>query len=181
MKQQFKQTAQQLGWQGATGIVLLILAGAFQILTLHPLEQEAMFMHGRLDSARAKAKVQARTFTLSDRQKELGVFLGALPAERDVTDILASIAAIAEASGVELKQVEYHLDDKNKPRLEYGLFFPVHGGYANIRQFIFRVLADHPAISLDQINFRRDRINDTALKAEIQLTIFLRPENLGVN
>lgn len=134
-------------------------------------------MHSRLDATRANANAEAQTYNLGDRQKELGVFLDSLPDERDVTDILASIAVVAEASGVELKQAEYHLDNKNKPRVEYGLFFPVQGGYANIRHFVSRMLADHPAIALDQINFQRDRINDSILKAEIRLTLFLRPEN----
>lgn len=177
MKQQIKQVREQLGWQGISGIVMLVIAGAFQVLALQPLEQETMFMHSRLDVTRAKANAGVRTFNLGDRQQELRAFLDSLPTERDVTDILASISVIAEASGVELKQAEYRLDNKNKPRIEYGLFFPVQGGYANIRHFVSRVLADHPAISLDQINFQRDRINDSILKAEIRLTIFLQPDN----
>jgi Tfp pilus assembly protein PilO len=177
VKQQIKQVREQLGWQGMSGIVMLIIAGAFQMLALQPLEQETMFMHSRLDVARDKLNASARTFNLGDRQKELEVFFDSLPDESDVTDILASIAVIAEASGVELKQAEYHLDNKNRPRVEYGLFFPVQGGYANIRHFVSRVLADHPAIALDQINFQRDRINDSILKAEIRLTLFLRPNN----
>ena len=75
---------------------------------------------------------------------------------------------------MQLKQAEYHLDEKSKPRLEYGMYFPVQGGYANIRQFVFRVLADHSAIALDQINFQRDKVNDSILKAEVRLTLFLR-------
>lgn len=176
MKQQIKQVKEQLGWQGISGIVMLVFAGAFQMLELQPLEQETKFMHSRLDVTGVKVNTGQRTFNLDDRQQELGEFLDSLPAGQDVTDILASIAVVAEASGVELKQAEYRLDNKNKPRVEYGLFFPVQGGYANIRHFVSRVLADHPAIALDQINFQRDRINDTILKAEIRFTIFLRPE-----
>lgn len=174
MRKLFNQFREQLGWQGIAGIVLLALAGVFMILTLKPLELEIAFMHNHLDTARSKAAIQTRTFSLGGQQKELGVFFESLPVEQDVTDVLASIYSIAEASGVELKQAEYHLDDKDRPRLEYGMNFPVMGEYGKIRYFVSRVLAEHPVISLDQTNFQRDRINDPVLKAEIRLTLFLR-------
>lgn len=175
MRQHLRQLKEQLGWQGMSGIALLVLTGALHVLALQPLEQETAFMHSRLDAAHSKGNAQSRTFDSGDRQKELGMFFDSLPAEQDVTDILASISEVAEASKVELKQAEYRLDEKNKQRLEYGLFFPVQGGYANIRQFVFRVLADHPAMALDQINFQRDKVNDSILRAEVRLTLFMRP------
>jgi Tfp pilus assembly protein PilO len=175
MRQQLRQLREQLGWQGISGFVLLILASIFHFLALQPVEQEVEYMHNQLDAARVKVDAQSRSFDSGDRQNELDVFFSSLPAEQNVTDILASIFVVAEESGVELKQGEYHLDEQNKPRLEYGLSFPVQGGYANIRHFVFRILADHPAIALNQINFQRDRVNDSALKAEIRLTLFLRP------
>lgn len=174
MRKQLSLLREQLGWQGVSGLVLLALTGALHVLALHPLEQETAFMHSRLDAAHSKANVQSLTFDSADRQKELGTFFDSLPSEQDVTDILVSISAVAEESRIEFKQAEYHVDEKSKPRLEYGLYFPVEGGYANIRHFVFRVLADHPAMALDQVNFRRDRVNDSVLKAEIRFTLFVR-------
>jgi len=175
MKRLFEQLRVQLGWQGVSGIILLVLAGVFFVLALYPLEQEADFMHNRLDGVRSKAAMQTRTFSLGDRQKELGLFFESLPAEEEVTDILAKVYDIAEASGVEFKQAEYHLEEKDNPRMEYKVTFSVQGDYGRVRYFISRVLAEHPAISLDQISFQRDRVNDPVLKAEIRLTLFLRP------
>lgn len=176
MKQQLNQFREQLGWQGMSGIALLALAGAFQILALKPLEQEVAFIRSHLDAARSKTSKQGINLNLGDRQNELGAFFNSLPEEQDVTDILASIHSDAELSGVELKQADYHPDDKNKPRVEYGMVFPVQGEYPNIRFFVLRVLADHPAIALDHIRFQRDKISDPMLKAEIRFTLFLRQD-----
>lgn len=174
MKQQLIQFREQLGWQGMAGIVLLGLVGMFQMLALQPLQQEVAFMRSHLDAARTKTSMQGRTLSLGERQNELGMFFDSLPAEQDVTDTLASIYAIAEASGVSLKQAEYHPDMHNKLWTEYGMDYPVEGEYAQIRYFVARVLADHPAIALDQIDFQRDKISDPVLKAHIRFTLFLQ-------
>lgn len=177
MKQIFRQFREQLGWQGISGIVLLALVGAFQMLVLRPLEQEVIFMRSHLDKTHLKSSMQSRTYSLGNRQKELDVFFDSLPAEQDVTDVLGAIYSVAEASGVVLKQAEYRPESNNKSRVEYGMVFPVQGEYAKIRYFVARVLADHPAIALDQINFQRDKISDPVLKAEIRMTMFLKPSS----
>jgi len=175
MKRRLEQLREQLGWQGVSGVALLILAGAFAVLALDPLEQETDFMHSRLDAAHSKVTMQARTFSLGDRQKELGMFFDSLPAEAEVTDVLANVYSIAEESGLGFKQAEYHLEDKDHPKVEYKITFPVQGDYGRLRYFVSRVLTEYPAICLDQISFQRDRVNDPVLKAEIRLTLFLRP------
>jgi len=40
-------------------------------------------------------------------------------------------------------------------------------------------LACHPYIALDQIDFRREHISDAKLKANVRLTLFLRPVPRG--
>ena len=175
MKRLIEQLGSQLGWQGISGIFLFALAGIFSIVALDPLEREVSFMHNRLDGERSKAAMQSRTFSLGDRQQELARFFDSLPAEEDVTDVLAKVYAIAEASGVGFKQAAYHLEDRNSPRMEYKITFSVQGDYARVRSFVAHVLAENPAIGLDRISFQRDKVNDPVLKADIQLMLFLRP------
>lgn len=175
MMKQLMQLREQLGWQGSAGLFLLALAASFQMLALSPLEQETAYIHQKVATARAKTTRPDRNFSAMDHQQELANFFDSLPAEENVTDILAMISAVADASKVELKQAEYQLDDNNKQNMEYRMVFPLQGEYANIRFFVFRVLSDHPAISLDQMNFKRDKVNDAVLKAEIKFTLFLKP------
>ena len=176
IKQAIAKIKTQLGWQGIAGIVLLAIAGEFHFMALKPMEQETSYLHNLLEVARSKVSMQGRTFSLGSRQKELAMFYDSLPEEKDVTDVLASIYSTAEASGVQFKEAAYHLEEKDKHLSEYTVTFPVKGEYMKIRQFIFHVLVKHPAMALDQINFQRDKINDATLKAEIKLTLFLRPD-----
>lgn len=175
MRQALEQMRAQFGWQGVAGLILLALAGAFNFLALQPLEQQTMFVHSSIEQARTKATSRARPNGLAGRQYELERFFDSLPAEQDVTDILAKIYLVAEASGVAIKQEDYHLEAKDSPRVEYVMIFPVKGEYVNIRAFLARVLADHPALALDGISFHRDKIDDSTLNADIRLTLFLKP------
>lgn len=176
MKQKLGQLSEQLGWQGMSGITLLIFAGLFHFFVLHSLEQETEFLRNRWAIAHAKESNKSQIYGVGNQQKGAEDFSASLPTETDVTDILASISAIAEVGGVELKQAEYRLGGKNARHSEYEMIFPVQGGYANIRYFVFRVLSEHPAVALDSVNFARERAGDSVLNAEIRLTLFLRRE-----
>ncbi len=165
----------QLGWQGTYGIALLLIAGAFHFLALQPLEQEASLMHSRMDAAQHRGGIGGAKPSLGERQAELRAFFNSLPNETDVTDVLASMYLMAEACGIQFKEASYHLEERDRPRLEYVVNFPVSGDYQRIRMFIFSVLYKHHAIALDQVDFQRDRVGDTSIKANIRMTLFLRP------
>ncbi len=175
IRQAMRSAHEQLGWQGTYGIALLALAGVFHLLTIKPLEEGTAFMHSRVDAARAKAGVKGASFSRGDRAQELAAFFDSLPNEKDVTDVLGSIYATAEAYGVRLQEASYHLEDKDRPRIEYVMNFPMSGEYTQIRRFVFRILASHPAMALDQIDFQRDKIGDSMLKVNLKMTLFLSP------
>ena len=123
----------------------------------------------------AKSADEAGIYAGGSQQQDLAAFFDSLPAEEEITDILASISAIADATGVELKQVDYRLNEQDQPHVEYVMNFPVRGEYVRIRAFLSLVLSKHPALALDHAGFQRDSINDSTLKAMVQLTLFIRP------
>jgi hypothetical protein len=170
-----KDARDQLGWQGVTGIGLLLFAGVFLQVALNPLEQETTIIHARLQTARSDSRDGAQAFAGSDRQRELARFFAALPQEKDVTDTLAVIYDVAQKAGLRVQHAEYHVDNSNSSELCYQMNFPMQGEYPRIRAFLSRVLADNPALALDHISFRRDHIGDTTMNADVRFTLFLRP------
>jgi hypothetical protein len=48
----------------------------------------------------------------------------------------------------------------------------VKGSYPQIRGFISQVLADIPAIALDEVDFRRDGVGNAVLDVRLRLTLF---------
>lgn len=181
MKEWLTKMKSQLGWQGRVGLVLLILAAGFLLLVLNPLEQETTLLSGNLEKMRSKAALRAGAASIGGQQQELGLFFNSLPGESAITDILAGVYSEAEATGVEVRQAEYRMEGKGKYWAEYRMSFPVRGEYGRIRIFLSRVLAEHVAVGLDQVSFKRDRINDPVLSAEIKLTVFMRAMPSGGN
>jgi hypothetical protein len=42
-----------------------------------------------------------------------------------------------------------------------------------MRKFLSKALADIPNISLDSVEFQRQKISDTTLEAQVKMTLFL--------
>ena len=97
-----------------------------------------------------------------------------MPGEKDVTGVMASIYAAADASGVQMKEASFHLENNDGPIISYVMDFPMAGDYASIRALVSRVLANNRYIALDQIDFKRDNISDATLRANVRFTLFLR-------
>ena len=93
---------------------------------------------------------------------------------------LEAIYAHARASKLQLAQGEYRLE-KGAGLAAYRVTLPVRGSYAQVRQFVGRVLKDMPTASLDAVRFERSKAGDAQLEAQVRLTIYLRPvEGKGI-
>ncbi len=169
MRKLWRDAMVQMGWQGAAGIVLLVVVGALHLLVVAPLEGQTASMRARMDAAQSTNSGQ-----WGGAHDELGKFYQGMPGEQDVTDVMASIYAAADASGVQLKDASFHLENSDGPIIGYVMDFPMVGKYAGIRMLVSHLLARNPYMALDQIDFRRDQISDADLRADVRLTLFLR-------
>ncbi|MEK6537157.1 MAG: pilus assembly protein PilO, partial [Actinomycetota bacterium] len=87
---------------------------------------------------------------------------------------LARLYEISHNAGVELRVGDYGWRKPERPRLgQYQITLPVAGNYAQIRSFAETALLEIPTLSLDQINFRRKRVSDAQVEAEIRMTLYL--------
>ncbi len=94
--------------------------------------------------------------------------------EEPITDLLARLHEISRNAGVELRTGEYSLRKPEGSRLgQYQITLPVAGNYTQIRAFAENALLEIPTLSLDQISFRRKRVSDAQIEAEIRMTLYL--------
>ena len=156
------QLRHELGALGTAALIMLAAAGVFFLMVLQPMQDERARLESALSKNAPKAGIPAN----------LAAFYGFLESKDETTtDALAKLYAIGTATGVELQSGSYR-SQQAAGRLErYELALPVSGSYAQIRDFLNRVLAEIPALSLDQMTLRRDGRNDAAVHAELRLTL----------
>lgn len=165
-----------LGWPGACGAGGLAACLALYVLVVHPAQQ-------RLETARHNASsVQERLARAGQAlhdgtrpvDEQLAAFYRIFPSERDVTEWIGKIAAIAERDGLALEQADYKAERGPTGKLvRFQMNLPLRGEYQTIRRFLSDLRAEIPIVSLEQVQFERQKIGDPLVDAKVRLVIFL--------
>lgn len=106
--------------------------------------------------------------------EQLAAFYAKFPGEREAVDSIGKIAAIARRNGLVLHQAEYKAErDKTGKLMRLQMNVPLKARYAVVRQFLASVRAELATVSLEQVQFERQKIGDAMIDAKIRLVIFL--------
>lgn len=165
-----------LGWPGAMGMAGLAMCLALYFSAVEPAQQ-------RLDTARLSAgslhERIARVGRVSDDgvrplDEQLAAFYRSFPSERDATDWIGNIAAIAQRDGLMLQEAEYKANrDRTGKLTRFQMSLPLRGEYQTIRRFLSDLRAEIPVVSLEQVQFERQKVGDPLVDAKVRLIIFL--------
>jgi hypothetical protein len=157
-----------LGPMGLAAVVLVALTAAFALFALKPLQEknaglEAMLARSSSSTARSEAGTAGK----------LATFYRYLQRGESTTDWLAKLYGIAAATGVGLQSATYRTQAASARLDRYEITLPLHGSYAQLRDFLERALAEIPVLSLDQMTLKRESRNDGTVQAELHLTLHL--------
>jgi hypothetical protein len=161
------------------GAVLLLAAGLGTLAWVLPAREA---LEAERAQARRAAALPPPAFapgvapvTLeSGATENLALFRAALGRQRDVEPGLKTLFALAEKSGLVLRQGEYKRGFERNAQLHtYQINLPVKGSYAQVWQFALGALRALPYASLDDVSFKRDSIGETGLEARLRLTLYL--------
>lgn len=165
-----------LGWPGAIGAGALSMCLAFYVSTVRPAQAQ-------LDAARLSAQSLQERITqagLASREgtltldEQLAVFYQLFPGEHEATDWVGKIAAIAQRDGLALQQAEYKAErDKSGKLIRFQMNLPLQGEYPTLRRFLADLRTELPIVSLEQVQFERQKIGDPLIDAKVRLVIFL--------
>ena len=160
----------RLGWPGIAAFMLLALAAAAQLALLRPMQARLDAMTGPGAQARAmRAAEDGPTQRLERFQRK---FREAGP----VPEQLATLQRIAALHGVALPRGEYRLvGEPDAPLRQYQVTFPIVAPYPAIRAFIGEALDELPTAALEQVTFERKRVGETAVEAQVRLTLYIEP------
>lgn len=171
-----RRLGSRLGWPGVIGGAGLAMCLVLYFSAVQPARQ-------RLDTARSStASLQQRIAqaghpsngSVRSLDEQLAAFYQLFPSEHDATDSVGAIAAIAQRDGLRVQQAEYKVErDKTGRLIRFQMSLPLKGDYQAIRSFLSHLRAELPIVSLEQVQFDRQKVGDPLVDAKIRLVIFL--------
>lgn len=163
----------RLGWPGWLGLAMLAATAIAGSTLLLPewFRHEALQLDIAASEAAAAVPAASRPQT---PQQQLGAFLGELPRPSEVPAILTRINALAVGQSLALEAGEYAQSPVNGlPVEQMRVTLPVRGHYPAIRQFVDASLAAVPALALQSVQVRRERIADDVVEARLVFVLYI--------
>lgn len=163
-------SVQRTGRLGLTGIALLMMSAILLISTDLNLTQDVQSLRSQLD----------RTHTHSSHIPAVPTDPGAalfhsLPARGDMPALLGVLLKQADDAHLAINTGKYETTEMKTGRLvRHQVSFPVIGPYPQVRQFIDATLTAMPAVAIRELSVQRKTIGDSAVEAQVGLTVFTR-------
>lgn len=170
----------QLGWPGITGLGLLVLCLAFFVFALLPAQKRLAQVAEQTVSLREQIQNAARTMAANRDApaEQLVAYYQFFPTDRSSPHWLEKIYQAAQDQNIVLEQGQYRTSpDRAGPLIRYQITLPVKGTYVQLRKFLAAALNIVPVLSLDQIDFERQKIGDLNIDAKVKLTLYLGQES----
>ena len=106
-------------------------------------------------------------------------FYQSFPQDKDLPLWLEKIFASAQMRKIELDRGEYKVtSDKDGGFVRFQMTFPVKGEYPRIRKYLSSLMSDIPTLSLQQVQFKREKVGDTMVEANIRMVLYLLEQKL---
>ena len=119
----------------------------------------------------------ARTELPKTASESLTQHVQAIPTAGDVNLAMTRFYQAAEKQQIFLYQGEYHIVRYKYINLAaYEIELPVKASYPQLRRFINQALSDIPNLALESIEFKRQKVDEPTLEAQLKFTLYLRDE-----
>lgn len=162
-----------LCWPGMAGIGLLSVCVALYFSAILPLQEKLASTSSviALQERKNYAEPGAHQRTPEELLDE---FYRMFPADRNMAEYLEKIFSLAQTRGIRLDQGQYRvIPGKAGNLVSLQMTLPVKGKYPQIRQFLADLMVDIPFLSLQQVQFKRQKVGNPMVEANIRLELYL--------
>lgn len=167
------------GWPGVAGAGLLAVCPAFYLSTIHPAQMRMEEARQNAISIQERVKLAANGINRSELTpaEQLAEFYRIFPNEKNLLPWLKKVFDLAETQGIRLDKGEYKLIRDKVGKLErFQMTLPVRSGYPQIRKYLTSLRAEIPIVSMEHLQFEREKVNDKEVEAKIRLALYLERE-----
>jgi len=169
-----RRTPVLLGWPGVAGIGLLTACAAFYFSTIQQAQVKLASTRYSVLAIQDELKQAGHSPNANHTPEEqLDQFYRLFPQDKDLPQCMEKIFVSAQSHGVGLEQGEYKVTrDKEGGLVHFQMTFPVKGNYPQIRKFLTALKVDIPSLSLQQVQFQRQKVGDAMVEANIKLVLY---------
>lgn len=162
-----------VGRPGLAGIALLVIAAALIASVVMPERERVARLEQEIERIR-RAPPEPEVALPETQEVKVEKFYRSLPQSATTPDWLQKIFDAAAANGVLLEQGEYILLSNPNAKIEqYRIIFPLKGTYPQLRRFTAAALEAVPALALESLLFKREKIADGSVDAKITFLLYL--------
>jgi len=162
----------RLGMTGVVGVGLLMFAAVHFLSAALPERERVAEL--KQTAARASRTTAPEAGRDSDIAEDLSTFYSFFAESRSLPGALAIMNAAVDSSGMAFEAGEYRLSRDGALKLaRYEVMVPLHGSYAQVRNFVAALLQDMPHVAIDDVVIKRDSVDATTIEARLRLSIYL--------
>ena len=164
----------RLGLPGMIGFALIAATIGYLFAVMIPASARNSQIEQRIAEASINLHNAGQAARNGTPAEQLIAFYQAFPKGATIPDWLGKIYTIADQQKLDLEVGEYSLTQEKAGRLDqFRIVFPVKGSYPQIRRFIGAALATAPALALDSLSLKRDKVGDGSVDARIVFLLYL--------
>lgn len=156
------------------GLVLLVLAGAWVHTTAAALRDDITRLRAAAEPPRSSPPVPLLQPGGDTPAAAPALLLVLPPLQRQTAD-LRGLFDLARQHGLAAAQADYAGVGEAAAAIEgVQVTMPLAGSYPAVRRFAEAALRTYPHLSIEQLDFERSAIAETALSARLRLTLWYR-------
>lgn len=167
------------GRPGILGVGLIAMCITLYVSTIQPAQMRLNSAHESVDSIQERLKRAANGLNHSELTpaEQLAEFYRIFPNEKNLLPWLEKIFALAQSNGINLNKGEYKMThDRVGKLVRFQITLPIRGGYLQIRKYLNSLRAEIPIISIEHLQFERQKIGNHEVEAKIMLALYLERE-----
>ncbi len=164
------------GWPGMVGAGLLAMCPAFYFSAVKPAQADLVTVQQSAMSVHERVKLAASGLARNEMApaEQLAEFYRILPNDKNMLPWLEKIFALARGYGIELDRGEYKVTRERIAKLTcFQITLPVKSEYPQIRKFLDSLQAEAPIVSIEHLQFERQKTDTTLVEAKIVLALYL--------
>lgn len=180
------QMVKKLSIWGLLGIACCLASVLFYATQTLNLTRETADLQLSVDEASRNTKLNetqslAPEVLQKNPEQEIADFYATFPQGKNLADSLRQIQQVALKHQITLNQGDYKLSANKALQMKqeqaltrYELVLPITGKYTKIRQFVSEILAQQPALALNDIQIKRENSLSPTVEARLVLVLFFK-------